>query len=387
MFGSPFDTFSTGFVPRSEILQTIPGHGVTGLYDTVRVRHASGGVSTISTRYYTQPRTEWQGATLDILALDEEPPPELLSEGMMRLTGPGIMFCTFTPLKGRTQIVDRFLFEEDPISAADRGVTQMSLDEAEHFTEREKQQRIAAMPAHERDARRYGEPMLGEGAVYESPIASISVDHNLEIPHEWRKIWGIDFGSTVFAAALLAFDADSDVVYVVATVRLEGSRPIEHAAAMRRICPEAPVAWPHDGHSAERGTGEVIINQYRPHGLRLLGTHATHAKGGGYLVEPGVLEIQARMSTGRFRVKAHLADWWDEYRGYHRKGGRIAKPQRDHLMDATRMAVMMLRSARPVPMGAALSPYTKPTSRQKFARGVGFDPFDPRGLNTRHGNR
>jgi hypothetical protein len=51
-----------------------------------------------------------------------------------------------------------------------------------------------------------------------------------------------------------------------------------------------------------------------------------------------------RMQTGRFKVAASLSDWWEEFRMYHRKDGKIVK-ERDDLMSATRYAVMMIRYA------------------------------------------
>ncbi len=56
------------------------------------------------------------------------------------------------------------------------------------------------------------------------------------------------------------------------------------------------------------------------------------------------MDMLDRMKTGRFRVAAHLADWWEEFRLYHRKDGQIVK-EGDDLMAATRYAVMMLRHA------------------------------------------
>lgn len=340
----------------------------------MNIRHVSGGTSTIATKTYVQEREAWQGATLELLWFDEESRPELYSEGLTRLTGDGIAFTTFTPLKGRTALVERFYHDSDPAALAARGVVRMSLDEAEHFSDAEKAAKLAGYQPHERDARRYGEPMLGEGSVYTTPTDALRIDQNAPIPLEWAKIWGIDFGSSVFAAVLLAWDRDRDVAHVIETVRLENSRPVEHAEAIRRICPDAPLAWPHDGHSHERGTGETIVSQYRSRGLKMLPTHATHTTG-GYLVEPGILDIQQRMAEGRFRVRAHLVDWFEEYRGYHRKDGRIAK-QRDHLMDATRMGVMMLRSARAVPIGdgSNIVPFRR-RELPKRARGVDFDVF------------
>jgi Terminase RNaseH-like domain len=51
------------------------------------------------------------------------------------------------------------------------------------------------------------------------------------------------------------------------------------------------------------------------------------------------------LESGRFKVFKHLTDWWNEFRLYHRKDGRVHK-EGDDLMSATRYAVMMLRYAR-----------------------------------------
>ena len=44
-------------------------------------------------------------------------------------------------------------------------------------------------------------------------------------------------------------------------------------------------------------------------------------------------------------MAAHLVDWFEEFRTYHRKDGLIVK-LRDDLMSASRIGVMMLRYAR-----------------------------------------
>jgi hypothetical protein len=54
-----------------------------------------------------------------------------------------------------------------------------------------------------------------------------------------------------------------------------------------------------------------------------------------------------RMEAGRFKVFKHLLDWFEEFRLYHRKDGRVVK-EGDDLMAATRYGVMMLRDARAV---------------------------------------
>src|SRR5262249_34679736 len=53
-----------------------------------------------------------------------------------------------------------------------------------------------------------------------------------------------------------------------------------------------------------------------------------------------------RMRGGRFKVFDDVSnDWWEEFRLYHRKDGRVVK-ENDDLLCATRYAIMMLRHAR-----------------------------------------
>ena len=64
----------------------------------------------------------------------------------------------------------------------------------------------------------------------------------------------------------------------------------------------------------------------------------TNPDGTNY-VEPGLMELLERMRTGRFKVFEHLKPWFEEFRRYHRKKGKIHK-EFDDLMDATRYAAI-----------------------------------------------
>lgn len=376
LFGIPHDESSIGMIARELVISKSSSHGVADLFDTARIRHVSGGVSTITTKTYEQARGKWMGQTLDWIWLDEECPEGHYSEALARLTGPGVIWTTFTPLAGFTNVVGRFLRDDSEDARRDRGVVKMGLKDAEHFTAEEKQRRLAGYPAHERQARSEGDPTLGSGAIFDQLETTLSIGSGLRVPVHWAKLWGLDFGSSVFAAVLMAWDRDTDTIYVLDTVRLENSKPIEHVAAMRRKAPDVRVAWPSDGHSHERGSGETIISQYRRLGLLVLGSHACFPDG-GVSVEAGLMEMAERMGDGRFRVMAHCADWFDEYRGYHRDtSGKIVK-LRDHLLDATRYAVMSKRFARPGAIGGGLSEprdfARRPTS--PIAIGIDFDVF------------
>jgi hypothetical protein len=66
---------------------------------------------------------------------------------------------------------------------------------------------------------------------------------------------------------------------------------------------------------------------------------------GSVSVEAGLMDMLTRMESGRFKVFRLLTDWFEEFRLYHRKDGKVHK-EGDDLMSATRYAVMMLRFAR-----------------------------------------
>jgi hypothetical protein len=65
---------------------------------------------------------------------------------------------------------------------------------------------------------------------------------------------------------------------------------------------------------------------------------------GSVSVEAGLMDMLTRMEGSRFKVFKDLHDWFEEFRLYHRRDGKVHK-EGDDLMSATRYAVMMLRFA------------------------------------------
>jgi phage terminase large subunit-like protein len=100
----------TGLIPGDDILRTTPKHGIAEAFDTVYVRHISGGVSTLVLKSYDQGVDAFMGTAKEGEWLDEEPPLEIFAEGTMRtMTTDGIIYMTFMPLNGRTHLIDNFL--------------------------------------------------------------------------------------------------------------------------------------------------------------------------------------------------------------------------------------------------------------------------------------
>lgn len=348
--------FGTGMIPK-EFFVDKPSlaRGITDAYDSIQVRHKSGGISVGRFKSYEQGRTKFQGETLDGIWLDEEPDIQIYSEALTRVTATkGMVFMTFTPLKGMSEVVTRFLSQPSP----DRGVTTMTIADAEHIPVEERERIIAGWPAHEREAREKGIPMLGSGRIFQIPESAISEDAK-QVPAHWPRLWGIDFGiGHPFGAALLAWDRDADCLHVLHAFRMKDARPIDHAKAMKPFGLDIPVAWPRDGTNREAGSGAPVSTLYKNEGLNILHEHATWPEG-GLSTEAGVQEMIERMTTGRFKVASHLSEWFEEFRTYHRKDGLIVKLN-DDILSATRVAIMMKRFAK---VCGGLMPKTTNTRR------------------------
>ena len=339
LLGSPSD-WGTGAIPKASIVDITRAQGIRDLVDTITVRHEDGQTSELKLKSYDQGRQRWQAATLDFVWFDEEPPSDIYIEGLSRTNATGgMVWMTFTPLLGVSEVVRRFLSEHSP----DRSDTVMTIEDAEHIPPEERARIIASYPAHERDARTKGVPILGSGRIFPVPEEEIVCDP-FAIPVVWPRIGALDFGwDHPTAAVQLAWDRDADVVYVTKCHRVREATPLVHAATLRTWGANLPWAWPHDGLQHDKGSGETLAHQYRDHGLRMLAERAQYVDGGSG-VEAGLSDMLERMQSGRLKVFRQLSDWLDEFRLYHRKDGRVVK-ENDDLLSATRYGIMSLRFA------------------------------------------
>lgn len=336
------EEWGTGFIPADCIVGRTRRMGVSNALDSVTVRHVSGGSSTLLFKAYEQGRGKWQANTVDGVWFDEEAPEDVYIEGITRTNATkGIILMTFTPLLGMSSVVARFLMEESD----DRIVTTMTIDDAEHYTPEERARIIASYPAHEREARTKGIPSLGSGLIFPVLEEDI-VCQPFPIPEHWVQIGGLDFGwDHPTAAAALAWDRDTDVIYVTKTYRKREATPVIHAAAIKPWSGADQWlrwSWPHDGNN-DTAAGTNLATQYRQQGLNMLPERATYEDGSNS-VEAGLMEMLDRMQTGRWKVFSTCVEWLEERRMYHRKDGKVVK-ERDDTISASRYALMMKRFA------------------------------------------
>lgn len=333
----------TGFIPPDDIIETSPSRGVADLVDTILVKHSSGGTTRIRLKYYEQGREKWQGDTVNVVWLDEEPDIDIYLEALTRTNATGgMIYLTFTPLKGMSEVVRRFLVD----SSVDRCDVNMTIEDALHIPEAERQRIIESYPVHERSARIKGTPTLGSGRIFPISDEDIMCDpfDISAVPFFWLEIAGLDFGwDHPTAAAKALYNPQDDIIYITNTYKRKEATPIIHAAALRSWGKNVPWAWPHDGLQHDKGSGEQLCEAYRKQGLNMLAERAMFEDGSNG-VEAGIAQMLMRMETGRFKVFAHLADWFEEFRLYHRKEGKVVK-EYDDLMACTRYLVMCLRFA------------------------------------------
>lgn len=343
----PVGQWGTGVIPKELIIEIKRARGVPDAVESILVSHVpSGGVSQITFKAYSDGREAFQSETLDWFWLDEEPPYDIYTEGLTRTnktTGP--VFLTFTPLLGMSNVVCRFLQD----GREDCSVTGMTIEDVEHYTPEQRAMIIAQYPAHEREARTLGIPMLGSGRIF--PIAEeiLREDPIEKLPAHWKQIIGMDFGwDHPTAAVRIAYDENADCIHVINAYRQSEASPIIHAAAIKVWGADVPVAWPHDAMQHDK-RGDQFYALYRDQGLSMLSEHAQFPDKRGNSVEAGLMDMLNRMQTGRFKVDRTLDKWWEEFRMYHRKkkqdGTSEIHKEKEDLMCATRYACMMLRFA------------------------------------------
>ena len=340
--------WGTGAIPEDAIVDIKRNvHGGSDAVETIIVKHTSGANSRITLKTYDQGRKRWQGETLDFVWFDEEPPPDIYSEGRTRTTATnGISYMTFTPLMGITNVVRRLLNEKPDGSV----VIQMTLYDADHYTDEQRKYIVEMHPEHEREARTMGVPSLGSGRVF--PVEEVYLkEPNFQIPGYWSRGVGMDIGYDHPTAAVWgAFDADTDTLHIYDAYRVKEETPAVHATAIVARGSWIPVFWPHDGLKHDTGGPcKQIAQQYRDHGVHMFRAHSTHPPSdrekegtGGFSTEAGIQRLLDRMRTGRLKIAENLNDWFEEFRMYHRKDGKVVKIN-DDLMSATRILEMMIR--------------------------------------------
>ena len=359
LLGSPDDpdAFGSGAIPKNYIIKTERKPGVPNAKSVALIRHVSGGNSSLHFKAYEMGVEKWQGRSVDVVWLDEEPSRDIYSQAVTRtLDRRGMVYMTFTPEAGMTETVAAFM---NRIQAGQSLVNATWDDASEkiksmkgqqgHLSEAVMEQILSAYSPHEREMRRYGRPSIGSGLIFPVDEEKIIIDP-IAIKDHWPRIAAIDFGwDHPTAVVWCAVDRDEDVFYVYDCHRESKASPAVHAQTIRSRPHFIPIAYPHDGNRRDSMGNPGLADQYRNLGCNFLLEHFSNPPAlgnnkGSNSIEEGLMAMLQSMEAGNFKVFSTLSSWFEEFRMYHRKGGKVV-PFRDDLMSATRYAFQSQRFA------------------------------------------
>lgn len=228
---------------------------------------------------------------------------------------------------------------------------QANWDDAVHLTQQAKDELWASIPPYQRDARTKGMPSLGSGAVYPIALSDVTMP-DFAIPANWPRVYGMDVGWNWTAAVWLAWNKDTDTVYAYNCYKRGEAEPAVHAEAIQRRGKWMPGVIDPAAQGRSQIDGRKLSSSYKGLGLNL--TMADHA------VESGIFEVYTRLSSGRLKIFASLAELISEYSMYQRDDKGKIKKANDHVLDALRYAIvsgLVKAIPMPAPQKAKEQPY------------------------------
>lgn len=330
----------TGMIPKAAIVESsiIKKTGTPMAIDRVDIKHVSGGLSNIQFFSYEMDREKFQGSSVSLIWLDEEPPEPIYNECKMRvLDCAGTIFFTFTPLSGRTPLYDGIL-EDDSIHKV-----WLTMDEAKHLKTEDIDRLLDGMTDSEKKARRMGVADIGPGKVFNFAEDEYTIEP-FEIPPHWRRIGGLDVGLTHPTGALMGvIDDDSKTVYITNEYRVQNKTAIEHSSHLKHW----GVKFLTDPSAFNRqiGTGNSTASIYQDEGLELLRANND--------VPASIAEIRRLIGSGRLFVFTTCPMLLKELRTYRTKetsdgNTKIVKVD-DDLVDPLRYLCMGITEHATIP--------------------------------------
>ncbi len=316
----------------------------TGVIDTIAIRNVFGGVSKIGFKSVEQGREKFQGASLDFVWFDEEPPKDIYDECRMRvLDRKGEIFGTMTPLSGRTWVYDEIYLNK--YDNKEVWYEQMEWADNPFLDKEEVEMLSSGMSDETLDSRRYGRFNGEGGAVYPEFDEQVHVIDPFDVPREWQDTISIDPGlKNPLSAHFYCTDFDGNI-YVVAE-HYEKERDVSyHADRIKEIAER--LGWHRDAN----GRIEALIDSAA--GQRTLASVKSVAE---LFFEQGIAvdcRVNKDMFSGINAVKNLFAkrppaififrsckEMIREIKGYAWGNADLPVKRDDHAMDELRYYVM-----------------------------------------------
>jgi phage terminase large subunit-like protein len=340
-----------------------------GVIDHIVVRNALGGLSKIGFKSCDQGREKFQGASLDFVWFDEEPPEDIYAECRMRVFDKcGMIFGTMTPLKGLTWVYDEI--ELNVRNNPEVWTIHMEWKDNPYLDPNEIEAMMEVTSASEQESRRFGKFTVGEGLVYHEFNPDVHVIEPFPIPVQWQSEISIDPGlRNPTSCHFYAVDYDGNI-YVVGEHYESGKTIDFHVDKIFQLADK--LGWKRDGKGRLHALIDSASNQ------RTLAGEKSVAE---LFYEKGILvntAVNKDLYTGIQRIKSLLCqkppriyifktcpNMISEFKSYW--WGKDDRPKKvdDHAMDDLRYFVMSLpdSAVRPQP-----TPTVIETDKEKLIR-------------------
>ncbi|MCL2631180.1 MAG: terminase family protein [Firmicutes bacterium] len=332
-----------------------------GVIDIIYVKNELGGISKIGFKSCDQGREKFQGASLDFVWFDEEPPHDIYEECAMRVMDRrGIIFGTMTPLKGLTWVYEEIYL--NPKSNQDIWYTEMEWADNPYLHKDEITAMERLMGDDTLESRRFGRFRANEGLVYTEFDSSIHVIEPFSPPFDWQAGISIDPGlNNPLSCHFYYKDYDGNI-YVGAEHYEKGKDISHHSEKILKMADD--LNW----HRGVSGMLEALIDSSA--GQRTLASQKSVAE---LFFERGIAvdtRVNKDLWSGIATVKEYFAqrppkififkncvNLIREIKGYWWGGGDNPIKKDDHALDELRYFLM----SRPL----NTKPKQKPSLHQK----------------------
>lgn len=333
--------------------------GIKGLYEKIFIPHFSSngeynGNSELIFKSVEEGAGNFQGFNgIDCVFMDEEPRYDVFKECLNRLAGikdrKTFLFLSQWAGKGKTELVKYFIEGKDKdVVNGYTFYTQSGWDDNPFLSKDEITKMEQDYPAWELPARKYGQPVFGQGKVFEFLISDIITDDIAldDIPMDWNLIGGIDPSATsngTWGACLLA-EAPDGTIYIMQEYLTTNKRLDEHGDNIRvmfSFLPGIPLVCDPagGGENYERQSALEYLREEEKLNI-IVAEKANQAK------NHAINKIYLLKRNNKFKICKKCVKTLEEFDQYARDEKNKIIKQNDHIIDACFYALNKIGQAR-----------------------------------------
>ena len=291
---------NTSWIEEIIMKQGKKGSAEYGVIECIIIKNVFGGLSKIYFKSCEEGREKFQGASLDFVWFDEEPPEDIYVECRMRvLDRCGEIFGTMTPLKGLTYIYDDIYLNRHNDSEVYYEF--MEWKDNPFLSDEEINRLSSIMSEDELENRKYGKFVnKNNSLVYKEFDQTVHVIEPFCVPADWYDTISIDPGlNNPLSAHWYACDYDGNV-YAIAEHFESGKDVAYHAQKIKEICKK--LGWKPSTNGMYQALIDSAANQK---------TLASQKSVTELFYENGILvnpKVNKDMFSGINKVKSYLKD-------------------------------------------------------------------------------